>query len=39
MEALMLIQTHRTQGRADSSLARGEDGTYQEHLGVLPEAL
>src|SRR5215212_4641847 len=38
MEALVLIQTHRPQGRAHRSPTRSEDRTHQEHLGILPDA-
>src|SRR5215208_2640882 len=38
MEALLLVQTHRPQGRAHRSPTRGEDRTHQEHLGIFPDA-
>jgi hypothetical protein len=39
VEALMLVQAHRAQGRADRSPARGKDRTCQEYLNVLPDTL
>jgi len=39
MEAPLLIQAHRVQGRADGSPTRGEDRANQKQLGVLPDAL
>ncbi len=39
MELLVLVQTHRTQGGADGTLARGEDRACQKHLDVLEDTL
>jgi hypothetical protein len=39
MEGLALIQTHRSQGRADGASSRSEDRTRHEHLGMLEDAL
>jgi hypothetical protein len=34
MEGFLLIQTHRSQGRADGALSRSEDRTRDEHLDM-----
>jgi hypothetical protein len=39
VEALVLVQARRTQGRAERPGARGEDRSYQQQLGMLPNAL
>jgi hypothetical protein len=38
MEALLPTQTHRAQGGADSPSVRGEDRSYQQDLGISPDA-
>ena len=39
MEGFVLIQTHRSQGRADGTFSRSEDRTRDEHLDMLEDAL
>jgi hypothetical protein len=39
MEGLALIQTHRSEGRAEGASSRSEDRTRHKHLGMLEEAL
>jgi hypothetical protein len=38
MEASLLVQAHRTQGRTDSTFAGSEDRARQEDLGVPPDS-
>jgi hypothetical protein len=38
MEAPLLVQAHRTQGRTDGAFAGSENRTRQEDLGMLPDS-
>jgi hypothetical protein len=38
MESLVLVQTHRTQGGAHGTPARGEDRARQQYLDVSKDA-
>jgi hypothetical protein len=39
MEGFPLIQTHRSQGRADGAFSRSEDRSRHKHLDMLEDAL